>query len=173
MTEKGIYFAKPDFYKLIKEIGGTWNDKKERPIVCLIKSTEHEELYWAIPVGNWKHRDEKAQQRILSYINQDKRNIASCYYHVGNTNIKSIFFISDVIPVTAKYIDREYLGYDNKLYVILNSKLIKELEYKLKRILSYENAKPNFFRQHITDLKLYLLNELNGKPTNIKSLQLA
>ncbi len=41
MTEKGMYFASPDFYNLIKQIGGTWNDKKERPVVCLIKSTEH------------------------------------------------------------------------------------------------------------------------------------
>lgn len=81
MTEKGIYFAKPDFYKLIKEIGGTWNDKKERPIVCLIKSTEHEELYWTLPVGNWKHRYEKAQQRILSKFRQNTPPLSEFYEH--------------------------------------------------------------------------------------------
>lgn len=72
MTEKGMYFASPDFYNLIKQIGGTWNDKKERPVVCLIKSTEHKDLYWAIPVGNWEHRDKKQNKEfypILTTIN--------------------------------------------------------------------------------------------------------
>ena len=170
MTEKGMYFAKPNFYKLINQVGGIWNDKKERPIVCLIQSTEHPDLYWAIPVGNWEHRDNKAQQRILSYINEDNKELRSCFYHIGKTNIKSIFFISDVVPITIDYIDREYLTYGNHQYVIRNSNLIKELEYKLKRILKYENANPNFFRQHITDLKQYLLQELKGTPES-KTLQ--
>lgn len=34
------------------------------------------------------------------------------------------------------------------------------MEYKLSRILSFENNKPNYFRQHITDIKTYLLEEL-------------
>ena len=43
-----------------------------------------------------------------------------------------------------------------------------ELEYKLCRILELENRKPNHFRQHITDIKNYLIEELNEtiKDTN-------
>ena len=45
MKEHGIYFGKTNFFDLIRSIGGTWNDSKERPLVCLIKSIENENLY--------------------------------------------------------------------------------------------------------------------------------
>ena len=69
----------------------------------------------------------------------------------------TIFFISDVVPIKEIYIDREYLGFNNIHYVIKNKKLISELERKLKRILYFEDSTPNYFRQHITDLKNKLL----------------
>lgn len=56
-----------------------------------------------------------------------------------------------------------HMGADNKPYVIKNANLISELQRKLFRILSYENANRNHFRQHITDIKLYLLDELHDK----------
>ena len=74
----------------------------------------------------------------------------------------SIFFISDAVPITDKYIERNYIGkYTGKQYVIKNKNLIFELEPKLKRILSWENSRPNYFRQHITDIKNYLVKELD------------
>ena len=161
MIEKGMYFGKEAIYQLIRSLGGQWNDSKERPIVCLIKSKENEKLYWAIPVGNWAHRDEAAKNRIMGYINSNNRSIRSCFYHLGKTTAMSIFFISDVIPITDKYIDREYLGYDSQIYIIKNPNLQAELERKLKRILAYEKINKNYFRQHITDIKEYLLSELN------------
>ena len=60
MQEHGIYFGKNIFFELVRSIGGTWNDSKERPLVCLIKSVENDNLYWAIPIGNLSHRDDKA-----------------------------------------------------------------------------------------------------------------
>ena len=33
MIECGIYFGKESFYDLIRTVGGTWNDSKERPIM--------------------------------------------------------------------------------------------------------------------------------------------
>lgn len=160
MKEHALYFGKNEYYEIIRRNGGTWNDSKERPIVCLMKSIEHEKLYWAIPVGNYYHRNEAARERLEKYLGKDKKNIQSCFYHVGNTNEKSIFFISDVIPITDKYIEREYLNKTRKVHEIKNKKLLNELEYKLSRILSFENNKPNYFRQHITDIKTYLLEEL-------------
>ena len=131
MREHAIYFGKNEFYELIRQLGGKWADTKERPIVCLLKSTENPELYWAIPVGNWNHRDAKAQARINTYLSYDVSDIRSCYYHVGNTDQKSIFFISDVVPITDKYIEREYIGkYTEVIYEIKNKKLIAELEKK-------------------------------------------
>ena len=156
MNSHSIYFGKDEIYEKIRNLGSKWNDSKERPIVCLVESKKHKGIFWAIPIGNLNHRDAEAQRRIQDYINRDSKSITSCYYHVGNTNVKSIFFISDVIPITKKYIDRGYTGANNQTYVIKNKVLLSELERKLTRILNYELANPNYFRQHITDI----LNEL-------------
>lgn len=51
MEEHGMHFGKTEFYQIIRNIGGAWNDSKERPIICLMKSLECDSLYWAIPVG--------------------------------------------------------------------------------------------------------------------------
>ena len=161
MNEKGMYFVKKSIFDLIKNVGGTWNDLKERPVLCCVESKEIKGLYWAIPVGNYNHRDNKARERINKYISLPENNIASCYYHIGNTDVKSIFFISDVIPITDDFLEREYIGkYSRKHYVIKNDKLNKEIERKLFRILAYESSKPNFFRQHISDVKQVLIEKL-------------
>lgn len=126
---------------------------KERPLVCLLKLNNSDDLFWAIPIGNLEHRDEKAKQRLKEYLSKDKRNIQSCFYHLGNTNEKSIFFISNVVPITLKYIERGYLIKKEIIYEIKNKKLINDLKRKLKRILIFEEKRPNYFRQHITDIK--------------------
>ena len=161
MQQNAIYFGKQEFYQIIRDQGGEWDDSKERPIVCLIKLQENDSIYWAVPMGNWNHRDEKAKNRIRNYINLPEKRIESCYYHIGRTTVQSIFFISDVIPITEKYIERQYLGFDGKGYVIKNPRLLEELKRKVSRILYYENHRPNYFRQHITDVKEYLLKEQN------------
>ena len=160
MEEKSIYFAKHDIYSKIKRVGGIWNDSKDRPIVCLLESKECNGLYWAIPMGDWNHRNELAKNRILKYLNYPKNDIRSCYYHLGRTTTKSIFFISDVIPITEEYISKPYKGFDKKVYTIKNQDLLNELEYKLSRILTMENNKNNYFRQHITDIKMLLISEI-------------
>lgn len=162
MIERGLYYASPEFAIMIRSLGGQWNDTKHRPIVCLIKSNEDENLYWAIPMGKYNHRDQKQQNRLSFFLNLPDRDIRSCYYHVGRTTSQSIFFISDAIPITDKYIGEIHVGADNKHFIIKNPKLIAELERKLFRILAVENSKHNSFRQHITDVKKHLLNELHG-----------
>jgi len=180
MEINGIYFAKGEFYQIIRDTGGVWNDSKERPFVCLLK-IDDTDIYWAIPMGNLNHRNEKAKERLDFYLNIKGSDIRSCFYHIGKTITETIFFISDVIPIIKiynsiikrieiffisdvipikeSYIDREYLGFNNIHYVIKNKKLISELEKKLKRILYFEDSRPNYFRQHITDLKNKLLSE--------------
>lgn len=162
MIEHALYFGKKVFYDIIRNVGGVWNDSKERPLVCLLKLSENDNIYWAIPMGNLEHRDENAKRRIEKFLSYRNKDIRSCFYHIGRTDVQSIFFISDAVPITDKYIERDYIGkYTGKQYVIKNNKLIFELERKLKRILSWENSNPNYFRQHITDIKDYLLEELN------------
>ncbi|MDE7049165.1 MAG: hypothetical protein K2P25_14500 [Lachnospiraceae bacterium] len=148
---------------MIKNNGGTWNVTRHRPIVCLIKTKEHDELYWAIPMGKLNHRNDVAQKRLGFYRNLPERDIRSCYYHIGRTSSQSILFIRDAIPITDKYIDGVHIGGANQQYIIKNKNLLSELERKLLRILSVENTKNNSLRQHITDVKRFLLQELEFK----------
>ena len=160
MIERGLYYATSDYGPLIRGLGGEWADSKHRPIVCLLKASESDDLYWAIPMGKLNHRDAAQQARLNYYINLPEKDIRSCYYHIGRTSSKSIFFISDAIPITDKYIDSVHVGGDGKHYIIKNPNLISELERKLSRILAVENSKNDSFRQHITSVKDYLLAEL-------------
>ncbi|MCD7889826.1 MAG: hypothetical protein LUG23_07945 [Oscillospiraceae bacterium] len=163
MVERGLYYATNEFAQMIRSVGGTWNDTKRRPIVCLIKSKEDERLYWAIPMGNFNHRNAEQQKRLEYYIGLPERDIRSCFYHIGRTTAKSIFFISDAIPITDKYIETVHVGADKKPYIIKNPNLIRELERKLYRILAVENSAKNYYRQHITDVKKYLIAELDSE----------
>ena len=108
MIEKGLYYATTEFGDMIRSVGGTWNDTKHRPIVCLIKSSEDPDLYWAIPMGKMNHRDQKQKERLNRFLSYPKSDLRSCYYHVGRTTSQSIFFISDAIPITDKYIGEEH-----------------------------------------------------------------
>ena len=156
MIERGLYYASPEFAEMVRNAGGTWNDTKHRPIVCLIKSSEDNDLYWAIPMGKLNHRDDAQKDKLNMFLSLPARDIHSCYYHIGRTTTKSIFFISDAIPITDKYIGEEHTGAAHRHFIIKNRDLIAELERKLFRILAVENSDNNHFRQHITDVKQYL-----------------
>ena len=160
LKEKGIYYADNSFYELIEKLGGNCGQPGHRPIVCLIESIEHSGIYWAIPMGNVKHRSKEAIDRITRFMNYPESDIRSCFYHLGRTTNHSIFFISDVFPITEKYIEEEHLGIDKNHYIIKNHLLTNALERKLFRILFYENANKNYFRQHISDIKKYLITEI-------------
>lgn len=169
-----MYYLDQNYYQLIRNIGGEWNDKKHRPVVCLIKSNDNDKIYWAIPMGKLSHRNKEQISRINKYMNFPTRDIRSCFYHIGRTTSQSIFFISDTVPITDQYIQENHLGADNNHFILKNPNLISDLERKLKRILSYEAQNPNYFRQHITDIKNYLLNEiqLKSKMYNVLLLKL-
>lgn len=163
MIECGMYYPAPEFADMIRAVGGVWNDTKHRPLVCLVRSSEHPNLYWVIPMGKLNHRNQAQQKRLAFYLSLPEKDIRPCYYHIGRTSSRSIFFISDAIPITDKYIESVHVGGDGAHYIIKNKKLIAELERKLFRILSVENADKNHFRQHISDVKKYLLDELSAR----------
>lgn len=174
IIEKGMYFAKNDLYQIVRNVGGQWNDRKFRPIVTLIQSSDNSNIYWAIPMGDYDHRDEAARERMEKYLNLPTEKIGSCFYHIGRTNKKSIFFVSKVIPITEKYIEREFLvgpRRNNQQLVIKNTGLIEELERKVKRIVAYEKdyvqtkGEPRF-EQRLLDVYAYLEQELKKPEQN-------
>lgn len=168
MIEKGMYYVTEEFAQMIRSVGGVWNDPKHRPFVCLIKSKENDELFWAIPMGKLNHRDNLQKKRLDKYLNFPRNDIRSCYYHIGRTTSDSIFFVSDVVPVTDKYIEEPHFGADGKPFVVKNPQITSPLQRKLYRVLSLEKNQKNHFRQHITDIKEHLLDEIRNSYLIIK-----
>ena len=113
----GMYFI-CGIQELVRAVGGKHEDLKDRPVTALIQSEKDSSIFWAIPVGDLEHRDSEGVERINTFLNYPKDDIRHYYYHIGKTNRKSIFFISNTIPITPAYIDREYLVYNAQHYII-------------------------------------------------------
>lgn len=161
MNENGFYLIKNEFVDLINNtIGGSYNDSKQRPIYCCIKDNKLDGIYWAIPTSDLSHRSSKQISKYERFINLPNKDIRSCYYHIGHTNRPALFKISNVFPVTDKYIIREYIS-NNKPLVMKNKTDIATIRKKVLRILSYENQHINKLEQHITDIKNYLIDEMS------------
>ena len=165
IVENGLYILDKAFFSLLTAVGGTGCSDKERPIVTLIPSKNNPNIYWAIPMGDMSHRDEKQRQRIQTYLELKKSDIRSSYYHIGHTNKESLFFVSDVYPITLKYLSRTY-NMGSCQYIIKNPSLKTALESKLKKILAFEKSSLNskkipFFRQNIFGIYDLLVTELS------------
>ena len=118
----GMYFVE-GITELVHDVGGRDDDFKERPVVALIQSENDPTIYWAIPVGDADHRDEAALERIQRFMDYPEDDERRYYYHIGQTNKKSIFFVSSVIPITPAYINREYMVNYTYHYKIKNKQL--------------------------------------------------
>jgi len=161
MIENGLYILKSDFFKLIESLGGDCDKDAggKRPVYCCIKDELIDGLYWAIPTSDISHRSEGQKSRYDRYISFDSKDLRSCYYHKAKTTVESIYKISSCFPVTDKYVEHEFTT--NGVHVILKRKDdIEEIKRKLKRILSMEFSRINYFSQRISDIRDYLINEL-------------
>ncbi|MDD6482337.1 MAG: hypothetical protein PUF65_08775 [Lachnospiraceae bacterium] len=161
MQEHGLYIIKKDFLQLVRDIGGDcdcYNGNK-RPIYCCIKDNLIEGLYWAIPTSDISHRTDAQKSYYQKCLELPNKDLRSCYYHIGKTTKEALYKISSCYPIIEKYIDHEFSSC-GKHVIIRRAETVNELERKLKRILAFESRKPNYFPQHITDIKNYLINEL-------------
>lgn len=70
--------------------------------------------------------------------------------------------ISSCYPITEKYIDHPFIS--NNVHIVMKRQDdINEIRRKFKRILSMEFRKPNYFPQHISDIRAFLLDELKSE----------
>lgn len=159
MVENGFYKVTQEFIELIRKLGGTYKDAKERPIFCCIKDKFTDNLYWAIPTSDLSHRDDQQVRRIESLIALPDRDIRSSWYHIGHTNKPAIYRISSCFPITEKYIDGEYTS-QGKHLMLANQADIAIIRRKLYRILLSEKRNPNKYEQHITVIEQFLVSEL-------------
>jgi len=110
LLENGFYKVKQEFIDLIREIGGTYKDVKERPIFCCFEDKYIKELYWAIPTSDLSHRLPEQIVKINAWIKLPGEDIRSSYYHIGHTNKPALYRISNCFPITNKYIEGIYIS---------------------------------------------------------------
>jgi len=155
MKQSGFYKLSQEYIDLIKKLGGTYRDNKERPIYCCIQDKDYPEIFWAIPTSSISHRPTTQFERIKSFCSFPDRDIRSCYYHIGHTNRPAIFKISNALPITKANTDGEYISQGRHL-VLRDKELIAEIHRKLSRILFDEHRHPNKYEQHISTIYNYL-----------------
>lgn len=163
MKEHGLYLVKKEFLELIHTIGGDCDGISgyKRPVYCCIKDNKIPKLYWAVPTSDLSHRNNEQKEYYYKCLSKPDHDLRSCYYHIGRTTKEALYKISSCYPITESYIDREFSSC-GKHVVVRKAETINEIERKLKRILAFEARNPNYFKQHITDIKSYLLSELEG-----------
>lgn len=163
MVEHGLYIIKREFFELIHNFGGDcdYNNGEKRPVYCCLKDKYINGLYWAIPTSDITHRSNEQRKYYEECLEKPDNDLRSCYYHIGRTTKEALYKISSCFPITEKYVDYEYSSCGQHV-VIRRADTVKEIERKLKRILAFETRKPNYFQQHITDIKNYLINELTN-----------
>ncbi|MBQ9359894.1 MAG: hypothetical protein IJT96_02525 [Lachnospiraceae bacterium] len=76
--------------------------------------------------------------------------------------VRSLGEISSCYPIISEYIDHEYTM--NGVHVILRRvDATQEIQRRLKRVLAFEMRRPNYFPQHITDIKNKMIEELRDR----------
>lgn len=161
MVENGLYIIKREFIDIISKISEECDiiSGDKRPVFCCIKDNKIEGLFWAIPTSDLSHRDNEQREYYNLCLNCKEDDLRSCYYHLAKTTKDALYKISSCYPIIDKYIDHEFIS--NKKHVIMKKqKDILEIRRKFRRILSMESRNPNYFKQHITDIKNFLIEEL-------------
>lgn len=157
MVENGFYVIDESYGKLVKSLGGEYENEKSRPIFCCLRDQNVNGLYWLIPTSDLSHRTPEQIQRYVDLSNV--KDIRQAYYYVGHTTIPALFKISKVLPVSDKYISHEYLWHG--AHVIMQDEIqIAEIKLRLQRILVYESLHPNRLEQKITAVREYICREL-------------
>ncbi len=80
MLENGFYKITQEFVELIRQLGGTYKDAKDRPVFFCFEDKYTKGLYWAIPTSD------------------------------RHTNRPALYRISNCFPITDKYIEGEYIS---------------------------------------------------------------
>jgi hypothetical protein len=161
MIVNGFYKIKQEYYDLISNLGGVYNDNKTRPIFCCIEDNKVPGLFWAIPTSDYSHRTQEQKLKYEKFDSLTEKDIRYAWYFVGHTNIQAVFRISSCLPITDKYVE---CPYESKgFHLILKDKNdILTIRKKLGIILITEKMHPNKFEQHITDIKNFLISELQS-----------
>ena len=166
MVENGLYVIKRELLDIINNLGGDCDIDHgyKRPVFCCLKDNKIDGLYWAIPTSDISHRNDNQKEYYEYCLNCPDNDLRSCYYHIAKTTKDALYKISSCYPITEKYIDHPFVT--NNVHVVMKKQEdIKEIRRKFKRILSMEFRKKNYFPQHISDIRDFLIKELQSDET--------
>ena len=167
MIENGLYIIRRELLEIINNLGGDCDIKNgnKRPVFCCIKDSKIDGLYWAIPTSDLSHRNDGQKEYYEFCLECSDNDLRSCYYHVAKTTKDALYKISSCYPITEKYIDHPFIS--NNVHVVMKRQEdISEIKKEINTILSMEFRKNNYFPQRITDIRNYLITELDAEKFN-------
>lgn len=125
-----LYFVSDDFFAKIQDpyLKINYEDTK-RPHYFALKDSKME-LYWLIPCSS---KTEKFERLIMKKQEQNKPT--DTIQIVKIFGCKTVLLFQDMFPVTAKYIDGQYIKGGQPVR-IADSKLIQALEKNAKKIIN-------------------------------------
>ncbi len=162
----GMYKIKDIFYEKFNDKNLTMNRGKGRPFYFCMKDNKNPLIYWMIPMST---KVEKAEKIIKDKFHGNEKK---CWNFVINDTDrrKSVFMIQDIFPVIEKYIEKKYMA-GKEHYIIKNSKLLKRVLQKSKKIIKIKFSKKDFlnFSTDIVAMYKKLEEELEEEFEFIKS----
>ncbi len=157
IVERGFYWLDQKYFTALRNVGGEFTRKSERPYL-VFSDKDEKGLLWAIPASSWDARTEEQKAKYIAYCQSPSDEMRHNYYAIGETTRPALFRVSNIIPITDKYIEREFtVGYAH--VVMKKPAMWEEIGDKARRILADEGRFPNKYEQHITSVKGFVLAE--------------
>ncbi|MBA4685737.1 MAG: hypothetical protein H2184_01165 [Candidatus Galacturonibacter soehngenii] len=126
MIENGFYKVKQEYIDLIRKLGGTYKDAKERPIFCCIEDKYIKNLFWAISTSDLSHRKPEQIKKIKEWCSLNDRDPRWAYYYIGHTNRPALYRISNCFPIIDKYVESPYISQGSNLVLKRESDILEK-----------------------------------------------
>ncbi|MBS9776148.1 MAG: hypothetical protein KGV57_03550 [Fusobacterium sp.] len=156
IKKNGFYLVKKEFFEKINDSSLPFQ-KNGRPLFYCIQDKKNKDILWLIPMTS---KLEKVKKIIEKSGGEDK-----CKSYVINSTVKnSAFNIQDIFPIKVNYIDREFEK-NGRHYILKNTKIIKQVEKKARKIIRVKMIKKNLVKNEIDVQKIYkiLIEEIENK----------
>ena len=129
MKANHFYVIKDEFFDKVNDPSLMLNKKGRPCYYCIKEQLETDDIYWMIPLSS---KIEKYKKIMNKRANENKKNDILHICTVRD-DIRSVFLIQNIFPITSKYIKYEYKIYGKTL--ILEDNDIKTIEAKARKII--------------------------------------
>lgn len=129
MKKCGFYIISDKYFQEMKDPNLKGNKDENRPFYYCLKD-DTDGIYWMIPLSS---KVEKYNRIIET---RSRKGQACDILHIArlDNGKENVFLLQDILPVTEKYIEREYTIAGNHM-ILTSEKTVKEIEKKARKIL--------------------------------------